>query len=243
MSAEDVEQTTTFEAHAQMTPTDSSPSTETQDSLATRLEQLYTGIVFDVMRSAGVPAGVLPPGIVALDPTKRLAGRVWTVHGRLVEASDHETLLDWTRLLSRAPAGSVIVCQPENHEIALMGELSSEALKSRGVRGYVVDGGCRDSDFIRRLGFPVYCRFTTPRDVVGKWLTDDLGGSITIGSVTVATNDYLLADTDGIVVIPGERAHEIVAAAEAAALVENKVRTAILGGTDPEQAYLLYGKF
>jgi regulator of RNase E activity RraA len=146
-------------------------------------------------------------------------------------------------MLSAAPAGAVVVCQPENHEIALMGELSSEALKHRGIRGYVVDGGCRDTAFIRHLGFPVYCRFTTPRDIVGRWLTDELGGAVRIGDVTVATGDFLLADRDGVVVLPGRRAGEIVEAAEDAAKVESKVRAAILAGDDPEQAYLQYGKF
>jgi 4-hydroxy-4-methyl-2-oxoglutarate aldolase len=213
-------------------------------ALTERLEVLYTGILFDVMRALGVPGGVLPPGITALDREHRLAGPVWTVHGSLVPTADpHETLLDWTRLLARAPAGCVVVCQPENQEIALMGELSSETLKFRAVRGYVVDGGCRDVAFIRRLGFPVYCRFTTPRDIVGRWLTDELGGSVRIGDVTVNTGDYLLADEDGIVIVPQERAVEVVDAAEAAAAVENKVRTAILQGVDPEQAYVQYGKF
>jgi regulator of RNase E activity RraA len=46
-----------------------------------------------------------------------------------------------------------------------------------------------------------------------------------------------------VVVVPGDRAVEVIAAAEEAAAVENKVRTAILDGTDPEQAYLRYGKF
>lgn len=217
---------------------------EAAQNLAERLERLYTGIIFDVMRSMGAAEGVLPPQLVALDPGLRLAGLIWTVHGKIVEGADaHATLLDWTRMLSRAPAGCVVVCQPENQEIALMGELSSEALKSRGVRGYVVDGGCRDTAFIRRLGFPVYYRFTTPRDIVGRWLTDQLGGSVTIGGVTVATGDFLLADQDGIVVVPGRRAAEVIEAAEHAAGVENKVRTAILDGVDPEQAYLRYGKF
>ena len=146
-------------------------------------------------------------------------------------------------MLTAAPTGAVVVCQPENQEIALMGELSSEAMKSRGVRGYVVDGGCRDTAFIRRLAFPVYCRFNTPRDIVGRWLTDGLGRHVTIGAVEIFTGDYLLADQDGVVVISRSMAAEVVQAAEDAAGVENKVRTAILGGTDPEQAYLKYGKF
>lgn len=211
--------------------------------LTERLARLYTGIIFDVMRTLGIEACVLPAGIVALDSALCLAGPVWTVHGHLVEADPHETLLDWTRTLTRAPAGSVVVCQPENHEIALMGELSSEVLKHRGIRGYVVDGGCRDAAFIRKIAFPVYCRFTTPRDIVGRWLTDELGGSVAIGEAHVVTGDYLLADQDGIVVIPARRAEEVISSAEDAAKTENKVRTAILAGAEPERAYLDYGKF
>ena len=64
-----------------------------------------------------------------------------------------------------------------------------------------------------------------------------------IGAVTIATGDFVLADEDGIVVVPRLRAAEVVDAAEYAAGVENKVRTAVLGGVDPEQAYLQYGKF
>ena len=78
---------------------------------------------------------------------------------------------------------------------------------------------------------------------MGRWLTDELGGSVDVGAVTVSTGDYLLADQDGAVVVPGGSASEVIEAAEAAAAVENKVRTAILDGVDPEQAYLTYGKF
>ena len=64
-----------------------------------------------------------------------------------------------------------------------MGELSAETLKPKGVRGYVADGGCRDVDFILRLGFPVWCRYFTPRDIVGHWLPDAFDQPITIGAV------------------------------------------------------------
>lgn len=220
------------------------PPVDTNHDLADRLGRLYSGVIFDVMRSLGLSAGVLPPGLQALDPNLRLAGPVWTVQGSLVDAVDAEqTLLDWTRMLSRAPAGSVVVCEPNNQEIALFGELSAQALKVRGVRGFVVDGGCRDTEFIRDLSFAVFCRFKTPRDIVGRWLTSELGGTVTIGAVRVTTGDYLLGDQDGIVVIPAGHALDVIDAAEAAAAAEDKVRTAILEGIDPEQAYLRYGKF
>jgi len=50
-----------------------------------------------------------------------------------------------------------------------MGELSSETLAYKNVLGYIVDGGCRDSAFIEKLGFPVFCGYYTPLDIVGKW--------------------------------------------------------------------------
>jgi regulator of RNase E activity RraA len=53
----------------------------------------------------------------------------------------------------------------------------------------------------------------------------------------------VLADCDGVVVIPGAIAAEVIAAAEAAMRTEDKVRAAILAGVDPQQAYLDHGKF
>jgi regulator of RNase E activity RraA len=124
-----------------------------------------------------------------------------------------------------------------------MGELSAETLKSRGVRGYIVDGGSRDNTFIRRIGFPVFCRFRTPRDIVAKWVPDATGVPITIGDVLVRTGDYVLADFDGVVIIPAEIAEEVVSAVETVMTEEDKVREAIRNGRDPVDAYLEYGKF
>jgi 4-hydroxy-4-methyl-2-oxoglutarate aldolase len=59
----------------------------------------------------------------------------------------------------------------------------------------------------------------------------------------VHPGDYLLADQDGVIVLPKARAEDIIAAAESASKTENKIRTAILAGMDPQAAYLKYGKF
>jgi len=204
----------------------------------------YAAAVHDVLRGMGQGRCVLPPFIKPLDPAKKLAGEVYTVSGHIDLTRDpHDTLVQWTGLLSRAPAGKVLVCQPHTCEIALMGELSAETLNFRGVRGYVVDGGCRDTEFILELGFPVFCSFTTPKDIVGRWVPDRFGEPITIGEVTISTGDYLLADRDGVVVIPGSMAEEVVARTEQVLQTENTVRTAILAGMDPQQAYLKFGKF
>jgi 4-hydroxy-4-methyl-2-oxoglutarate aldolase len=208
------------------------------------LTRCYTGVVFDVMRGLGRADCILPPSIVPLDLGMVAAGPVFTVRGRPdATVSAHESLLRWTELLARAPAGHVVMVQGNDQQRALMGELSAETLQFRGVRGYIVDGGCRDTAFIRRLGFPVFCDKATPRDIVGAWVPVAYDEPISYGQVVVRPGDHVLADCDGIVVIPGAIAASVIDAAIAAMSTEDKVRAAILNGVDPRQAYLDHGKF
>ena len=212
--------------------------------LTERLARCYTGAVHDVLRMMGHQNIVLPPEIKAIAPGTRLAGPVWTVSGHMDRSkSRHETLLGWCTLLAKAPSGHVVVCQPNNHEVALMGELSAQTLAARGVRGYVVDGGSRDTDLVLEHGFPVFCSFLTPSDIVERWIPDRYGEPVTIGAVTIATGDYLLGDRDGVVVIPRALAADVVAKTEEVVATESEMRRALVGGMDPVEAYNRYGKF
>ena len=212
--------------------------------LVERLARTYTGVVHDVMRAMGLRNFTLPPEIRPLVPGQVLAGVVATVSGKVDPTADpHQTLLGWTGLLSKARADTVLICQPNDATVAHMGELSAETLKRKGVRGYVADGGCRDVDFILKLGFPVWCRYFTPRDIVGYWLPDSFDQPIRIGDVTIQAGDLAFGDRDGMVILPQERAEDIVAAAETGIGTENLVRKAILEGVDPQEAYIKYGKF
>lgn len=213
-------------------------------TLTSRLQRCYTGVLNDVMRGLGLRNFVLPPEIRPLVPERPLAGPVFTVSGHVDESADrHKTLLEWTGLLSKARPGHVVVCQPHTHAVALMGELSAETLQHRGVLGYVVDGAARDLRFILELGFPLCFRHATPKDIVSFWLPDGFDVPIVIGEARIQPGDFLLADRDGIVVVPAARIEEVLTAAEAAIGTENLIRRAILEGTDPQQAYLTYGKF
>jgi len=124
-----------------------------------------------------------------------------------------------------------------------MGELSAEALQSRGVKGYIVDGGCRDNALIRKLQFPVFARFQTPRDIVGAWRVESIGEPIEIEGVQIRTGDFVLADIDGIVVIPEDRAESVISEVAKVLTTENLVRKAILKGISPTEAYRRFGKF
>ncbi len=214
------------------------------EELASRLERCYASAVHDVLRGMGHGNCVLPPSIRPLDPTKKIAGEVYTISGHIDQTlSRHDSLLLWARVLSRVPGGKVLVCQPNTRAVALMGELSAKALQVKDTRGYVVDGHCRDTDFILETGFPVYCDLHTPADIVERWKYDALGEPITIGAVTIRSGDWLIGDRDGVVIIPGEIAEEAVTETERVMSTESEMRDAILGGMDPEAAYLKYGKF
>ena len=213
-------------------------------SLTERLARCYTGAVHDVLRVMGHEHVVLPPAIKSIAPGVKVAGSVWTVSGHIDRTkSRDETLLGWCTLLSKAPAGHVVVCQPNNHEVALMGELSAQTLQARGVLGYVVDGGSRDTDLVLAQGFPVFCSFLTPSDIVERWIPDRYGEPVTIGAVTIATGDYLLGDRDGVVIVPRVLAEDVVTKTEDVVATESDMRRALIGGMDPVAAYNKYGKF
>ena len=214
--------------------------------LGDRLLGCYASAVHDVLKGMGHGNCVLPPTIKALDPKIKVAGEVYTISGRVDRTvSKHETLLRWARVLSKVPPGKVIVCQPNTHAIALMGELSARALMVKKTRGYVVDGACRDTDFILKMGFPVFCTHTTPADIVETWIPDEhlFGEPVTLGTVTVCSGDHILGDRDGVVVLPKKMAAEAVAETERVISTESDMRKSILAGMDPEKAYLKYGKF
>ncbi len=214
------------------------------DLVGARMEDLYTGIIHDVLRTRGEATGVLPKGIHSLAASGKVGGVVFTMSGEPDPSiSGHESLLLWTEFLSEVPPGSVVVSQPNDLEIAHMGELSAETLQYRGVRGFIVDGGCRDTRLVIDMGFPVWCRYTTPEDVVGRWRVDALGEPIVIGTVVVESGDWVLADEDGVVVVPAATADVVVSEAEVQAATEDKIRAAILAGISPKDAYLEHGKF
>jgi len=214
------------------------------NSLADRLQACTSSVIHDVMKDQGLPIRVLPRTITALDPGMKAAGPVFTVRGRPDPTLDkHTTLYEWAGLLSKSPAGHVVICQPQDDVRALFGGLSAEALQIKGVRGYIADGGCRDIADITAQGFPVFARYATPIDIVCAWRAEAYGEAIAIGNVQVLPDDHVLADRDGIVLIPGPHVQAVIAAAEKKLATEGDMVKAIRAGMDPQAAYLKHRVF
>lgn len=214
------------------------------DERTQRLEKCYTGVVHDVMRAMGLRDFTLPAAIRPIMPEQTLAGPAFTIDGKVDPKADpHQTLLEWTGLLSKAKPGHIWVSQPNDRIVANMGELSAETLKNKGVLGCVIDGYVRDVKFLLDMRFQTWATGFTPRDIVGYWLPRAFDVDIRIGDVTIAPGDYMIGDRDGLIRVPKGRIDDVIDAAEKAITAENLVRTAILAGVDPQEAYLRHGKF
>jgi regulator of RNase E activity RraA len=212
--------------------------------LAARCDALYTAAIADILDRRGLTAQTLPPELVPLREGTRLAGPAYPVKGRPALGDYDASLRKVLEMLASVPAGHVAVYETGDSGSAHLGELSVTALQARGVAGAVIDGGCRDVDLIVRADFPVFSRFTTPLDSTARWELHGHGDvELAIGGVRVARGDWIVADRDGIVVVPAPIAEDVIADAEEKAATENEIRAAVRAGAAPLDAYERYGTF
>jgi len=222
----------------------SNTNQENKDLVARLAAIPYTGAISDILDEMGLTEQVLPKEIQSILPGQTLAGRALTLLGGLTTSNDADIIFrPFLRMLGEIQPDDVLVSQPNDSLVAHLGELSSETAQHRGARGAVIDGGVRDVDYIIRLGFPVFARYKTPRDINGKWHLVDHQVPITIGNVHIKPGDYVVGDRDGVLIIPQEIAGAVVAKAEEVVQTENLVRKAILEGIHPLEAFDKYGRF
>lgn len=215
------------------------------DALIERLAAIpYTGAVSDILDEMGYRGQTLPAAIQALVPGQTLAGRALTLRGGPGTCADANTVYTpFLKMLGSIRAGDVLVYETNDSVAAHLGELSSETAKFRGARGAVIDGGARDTEYMVRLGFPVFCRYRTARDILGRWELQDYNVPICVGGVPITPGDLVLGDRDGVLIIPQGVAEEVITKAEEVVHTENLVRKAILEGMLPLEAYNKYGRF
>ncbi|WP_281985369.1 RraA family protein [Thalassorhabdomicrobium marinisediminis] len=214
------------------------------DAIAEQLGSCYTAVVHDVLRDMGHKNFLLPAELRPLLPGKTMSGPAFTIEGHPDESVDnHDTLLAWTGILSEAPSGHVWVCQPNTHDTALMGELSAETLQKKGLVGCVIDGKIRDSEFMVKSGFQNFHIGFTPRDIPGRWMPVATRAAIHIGEVRIEQGDFIVGDRDGVLRVPRDIAAEVAEKSVTAMHAENTVRSGIMDGMDPQEAYLKYNKF
>ena len=118
-------------------------------------------------------------------------------------------------MIDNAKPGEVgVIVMEGTLDIAAMGNLMATAAKVRGMAGMVLDGAIRDMWDIRRMGLTVYARSISPRTAVGHYATVARNVPVECGGITVRPGDIIVADEDGVVVVPQERAEEVLKKAQ-----------------------------
>jgi 4-hydroxy-4-methyl-2-oxoglutarate aldolase len=114
-------------------------------------------------------------------------------------------------MIDSANPGDVGVIVMENTlDIAAIGGLMGTAAKSRGMAGMVLDGAVRDLAELRALGLPVYARSVSPATAVGRYASVSKQVPVECAGVTVAPGDIIVAGEDGVVVVPKDRAADVL---------------------------------
>ncbi len=158
------------------------------------------------LHEAGGRIGAVDHAIKPVAAGARVAGRAFTAR---CHPGDNLAI---HRAVAAAESGDVLVVDAGGHVAGYWGEVLAVAAQARGIQALIIDGGVRDSVAQRRRGFPVWARGVSILGTV-KVTPGAIGEPITCGGVPVRTGDYVIADDDGVVVIPHERAAEVIEAA------------------------------
>jgi len=205
-------------------------------------ERLSSAVVSDVLDDLGHRDHVLDPAIRPLGDGAVIAG--WA-NPFLVTEVDEIPAEPYTGEIAAlddiAPDDMVLIGAGGSARAAVWGELFSTAARARGARGTLIDGYCRDARSITALGYPVWCRGTLPLDCKGRTAVTAWRQPAVIGGLQVRPGDLVVADDDGVVVVPAELAEETIRRALAKASKEHGLRDALEAGSTLRAAYDRFG--
>lgn len=173
--------------------------------LVSRFARLPSTTVSDAMERLGAVSSQ----IHAIWPGAQVAGSALTV---LTRAGDN---LYIHRALEQAQEGDVLVVNGQGDLArALVGELLAAKARSRGVIGLVIDGTVRDGEGLSRMAMPTFARGLCPagpyKDGPGR-----VNVPVAVGGVVVCPGDIVVADADGVVIVPLDQAESVAERAEA----------------------------
>jgi len=145
--------------------------------------------------------------------------------------------------IDNAPAGAVYVMSlPDGADFAGMGGLMATAMKVRGLAGAVIDASIRDTPQIKRLQFPVFSRGIVPSTSVNHYRFAGVNVSMMCAGVRVNANDIIVADEDGVVVVPRAKAAEVLKKAQDLDDTEHKMLPFIEKFKSMKQAVEKFGR-
>ena len=196
-------------------------------------------MVSDSLDTLGIRNNVMNPEIRPLERTMKVSGYAATIE--FVEAFDFDPkdpyalAIDYLDALQ--PGEVAVVATGQSLKSAFWGELFSTAAKKRGATGVVCDGPLRDVSQIFDVGFSAFGVSALPYDYKGRMKVVNTRTEVICGGVKVSPGDFIIADIDGVVVVPKAVINDVFTAANARALGENQVLIDLKAGSTVREAW------
>jgi 4-hydroxy-4-methyl-2-oxoglutarate aldolase len=219
----------------------------TANALSKRYLAVSTSNVSDVLDELGLADRALAPEFTPFPASAgKLAGWAFTIRGESTRYPLEDG--DPTKMEACAALnpGSVSVWSGGGAGSCSFGELIALGMQERGCVGALVDGGVRDVDWIGQLQFPVFARYRSPVQSIGRWKVVAYGEPVpipgaTVDNVMVSPGDFVLADSDGAIVVPRAAAEHVLERAEELEYREDQIRGEIGAGLTLSEALKQFG--
>jgi regulator of RNase E activity RraA len=205
-------------------------------------ESLYSAVVCDALDALGFERQSPRIQFSVRTVDAALIGRCRTTLWEDFAGEDPKPYEKELIAVDRCQPDDVVICAAHGStKSGVWGELLSTAAKSRGSVGAVVDGAVRDTAKMRAMPFALFARDTSVYDSKNRQRVIQYDIPVVIDGVTFGPGDLVVADGDGIVVVPREAEQEAIASAWKKVHDENQMREAMKNGMSAVEAYDRFG--
>jgi 4-hydroxy-4-methyl-2-oxoglutarate aldolase len=211
-------------------------------SLAQMRERFYSAVVCDALDAVGLSRQSPRVPLRPLTTSGVLVGRAkTTLWADMAHPDPQPYELELAAVDSCQPDDVLIAAAGGSMRSGLWGELLSTAARRSGCVGAIVDGAVRDVAKMTKMGFPIWARGTCLYDSKDRNRVIDIDVPVEIDGVRIAPGDLIVADIDGVVVVPRDVEADVVRRAWEKVNAENTVRDAIASGMSATAAFKKYG--
>jgi len=205
-------------------------------------ERLTSSVISDVLDGMGVRGKAMTADIRPLSDEMMAVGRASTMLMTDQYDMEKETFtLQFQAIDNLKEDDVMMVCSNGSERAALWGELLSTAARHRNANGAIIDGLVRDVMLIREMGFPVFAKGVRPTSSKGRAIAVDHGCPVEMGGVHVEQGDLVVADIDGVVVVPSSVVEAVVEKALEVVDRETMTRNELRKGVGLYDVYKKYG--
>ncbi|HOE70554.1 MAG TPA: RraA family protein [Brevefilum sp.] len=206
-------------------------------------EELYTGVICDMMDTLGYSHIYLPNVIQSIRLTDVMVGRAFPTIICDVYGEQEKPLGLLTEAIDNISEDEVYIVTGGDRRCSYFGEIMTATIKRRGAVGAVIDGYIRDTRQVLEQDFPVFCM---GRDAQGSLFRNQViryGVPVEIGNILIRPGDLIFGDIDGVVVIPKEIEDKAITVTLEKVRGEKDTREAIERGMSAVDAEKKYGSF